>query len=67
MSAIEIVDSRIKDWKIKLVDTIADNGSSAKFVLGNRITKIDGIDMRLIGMNLEKNGELVSTGTSAEV
>ncbi|QAT61099.1 2-keto-4-pentenoate hydratase [Acidilutibacter cellobiosedens] len=67
VSAIEIVDSRIKDWKIKLVDTIADNGSSAKFVLGNRITKIDGIDMRLIGMNLEKNGELVSTGTSAEV
>lgn len=65
--AIEIVDSRIKDWKIKLVDTIADNGSSAKFVLGSRMTKIENIDMRLIGMNLEKNGVLVSTGTGAEV
>ena len=65
--AIEIVDSRIKDWKIKLVDTIADNGSSAKLVLGSRLTKIENIDMRLIGMNLEKNGELVSSGTGAEV
>lgn len=65
--AIEIVDSRIKDWKIKLVDTIADNGSSAKLILGSRMTKISDIDMRLVGMNLEKNGELVSSGTGAEV
>jgi 2-keto-4-pentenoate hydratase len=65
--AIEIVDSRIKDWKIKLVDTIADNGSSAKFVLGSKMTPIENIDMRLIGMMLEKNGEVVSTGTGAEV
>lgn len=65
--AIEIVDSRIKDWKINLNDTIADNGSSAKFVLGGRMTKIEDIDMRLVGMMLEKNGELISTGTGAEV
>lgn len=65
--AIEIVDSRIKDWKIKLVDTIADNGSSAKLVLGGRMTKIEDIDMRLIGMTLEKNGEILSTGTGAAV
>ena len=65
--AIEIVDSRIKDWKINLNDTIADNGSSAKFVLGGRMTKIEDIDMRLVGMMLEKNGELLSTGTGAEV
>ncbi len=65
--AIEIVDSRIKDWKIKLYDTIADNGSSAKLVLGSRMIKISDIDMRLIGMMLEKNGEVVSTGTGAEV
>ncbi len=65
--AIEIVDSRIKDWKIKLVDTIADNGSSAKLVLGSKMTKIEEIDMRLIGMNMEKNGELLSSGTGAEV
>lgn len=65
--AIEIVDSRIKDWKINLNDTIADNGSSARLVLGSHMTKIEDIDMRLIGMMLEKNGELLSTGTGAEV
>src|SRR5665648_165810 len=46
--AIEIVDSRINNWKIKLEDTIADNGSSAKFVLGSKMTLIEDIDMRLI-------------------
>ncbi len=65
--AIEIVDSRVKDWKIKLCDTIADNGSSAKFVLGSKMTPISEVDMRLTGMTLEKNGELVNSGTCAEV
>lgn len=65
--AIEIVDSRIKDWKITLADTIADNGSSAKFILGGRMTPIENVDMRLTGMTLEKNGEFVNSGTCAEV
>ena len=65
--ALEIVDSRIEDWKIKLVDTIADNGSSAKLVLGSGMTPIEKVDMRLVGMMFEKNGEVVSTGTGAEV
>jgi 2-keto-4-pentenoate hydratase len=65
--SIEIVDSRIKDWKIALPDTIADNGSSARFVLGSRMTPIGDIDMRLVGMTLEKNGELINSGTGAEV
>lgn len=65
--SIEIVDSRIKDWKIRLADTIADNGSSARFVLGGRMTPIGDVDMRLTGMTLEQNGELVSSGTTAEV
>lgn len=65
--AIEIVDSRIKDWKIKLVDTIADNGSSARFVLGSRMTPVHEVDMRLCGMTLEKNGVLINSGTTAEV
>ena len=65
--ALEIVDSRIKDWKIKLVDTIADNGSSARLVVGSRMTPIHQVDMRLTGMTLEKNGELVNSGTTAEV
>ena len=65
--SIEIVDSRIKNWKIKLADTIADNGSSARFVLGGRMTPIGAVDMRLTGMTLEQNGVLVSSGTTAEV
>lgn len=65
--SIEIVDSRIKDWKLKLADTIADNGSSARFMVGGRMTPIAGVDMRLTGMTLEKNGELLSSGTTAEV
>ncbi len=65
--AIEIVDSRIKDWKITLKDTIADNGSSARLVVGSGMTPIGKIDMRLVGMTLEKNGELVNSGTGAEV
>ena len=65
--SIEIVDSRIKDWKIKLCDTIADNGSSARFMRGGRMVPIGAVDMRLTGMTLEKNGELVSSGTTAEV
>ncbi|MCM2533386.1 2-keto-4-pentenoate hydratase [Neobacillus pocheonensis] len=63
--ALEIVDSRIKDWKIKLQDTVADNGSSSYFVLGGKPTKIENIDLELIGMVLTKNGELVNTGVGA--
>lgn len=65
--SLEIVDSRIKDWKIKLQDTIADNGSSARFMVGSGMTPIEKVDMRLTGMTLEKNGELINSGTTAEV
>ena len=65
--SIEIVDSRIKDWKIKLQDTIADNGSAARFVIGGRMTPIEQVDMKLTGMTMEKNGELINSGTAAEV
>ena len=65
--SIEIVDSRVKDWKIKLADTIADNGSSARFMLGGSMIPIREVDMRLTGMTLEQNGDLMSSGTTAEV
>lgn len=67
MPAFEIVDSRIRDWKIKLQDTIADNASCARLVLGSRMVPIKDLDLRLIGMVLEKNGEVASTGTGAAV
>ena len=63
--ALEIVDSRIKDWKIKLADTVADNASSAFYVLGGKPTKLEDIDLELIGMVLKKNGKLVNTGVGA--
>ncbi len=65
--SIEIVDSRIKDWKIKLQDTIADNGSSARLMVGSGMTPIENVDMKLTGMVMEKNGELVNSGCAAEV
>jgi 2-keto-4-pentenoate hydratase len=63
--ALEIVDSRIKDWKIKLPDTIADNASSGFYVLGGKPAKMEDINLELIGMVFTKNGELVNTGVGA--
>lgn len=63
--ALEIVDSRIKDWKIKLHDTIADNASSGFYVLGGKPARLSEIDLELIGMILTKNGEISNTGVGA--
>ncbi|MFJ8064457.1 2-keto-4-pentenoate hydratase [Psychrobacillus sp. NPDC096426] len=63
--AIEIVDSRIQEWKIQLPDTIADNASSAFYVLGGKPAKIEDVDLELLGMVLKKNGKLVNTGVGA--
>ena len=65
--SIEIVDSRILNWKITLRDTVADNGSAARFILGGRMRPVEAVDMRLTGMTLEKNGCLLSSGATAEV
>lgn len=61
----EIVDSRILDWKIKIQDTVADNASAGAFVVGD--TKVDPrkIDLSLVGMTLEKNGAIVTSGAGA--
>ncbi|WP_404713714.1 2-keto-4-pentenoate hydratase [Sphingomonas sp. MMS24-J13] len=63
--AIEIVDSRIADWKITFADTVADNGSSAFFVLGADRKPLSGLDLWTCGMALEINGEVVSVGAGA--
>lgn len=63
--ALEIVDSRVKDWKIKLEDTVADNASSGLFVLGDKKLPIDGLDLAQMGMVLYKNGKMVNTGVGA--
>ena len=65
--SLEIIDSRIVDWKIKLPDTVADNASSARIVLGGKITPLLGLDLRTVGMVLEKNGEVAATAAGAAV
>ena len=65
LPAIEIVDSRVRDWKISILDTIADNASSGVYVLGGSPKKIDAFDLRLCGMSLEQSGEPVSLGCGA--
>ena len=67
LPALEIIDSRIVGWKIKLCDTIADNASSARVVLGNSPKRIDQFDLKLVGMILEKNGDIVQTGAGGAV
>ena len=65
LPAVEIVGSRIENWNIKLLDTVADNASSGLFVLGAEARKLDGLDLRLCGMVMERRGEPVSVGAGA--
>ena len=65
MTCFEIVDSRIRDWKIKIQDTVADNASCGVFVLGDRLVDPRDVDLGTCGMVLEKNGEIVATGAGA--
>ncbi|MBF6473381.1 2-keto-4-pentenoate hydratase [Nocardia abscessus] len=65
--AIELIDSRIKDWHIGLADTISDNASSAGFVLGAQRVAPKDIDVKAIDAVLTRNGEVVAEGRSDAV
>ena len=65
LPCFEIVDSRIRNWRIKLADTVSDNASAGLFVLGDRAVGIEDVDLSTCGMLLEKNGDLVCTGAGA--
>ncbi|KAA9155271.1 2-keto-4-pentenoate hydratase [Amycolatopsis acidicola] len=67
LAALEIIDSRIEDWKITLPDTIADNASSGGVVLGSTPLPLDRIDLRTTGVVLYRNGRIVQTGAGAAV
>jgi 2-keto-4-pentenoate hydratase len=67
LPALELIDSRIRDWKIGLADTIADNASSGGVVLGSTPVPLSGVDLRLAGCTLHKNGELAGTGAGGAV
>jgi 2-keto-4-pentenoate hydratase len=67
IASVEIIDSRIADWRIGLADTIADNASSGALVLGSRRIGVDEVDLGLVGNILSRNGEIVTTGAGAAV
>jgi 2-keto-4-pentenoate hydratase len=67
LPALEIVDSRIEDWKIGLLDTIADNASSGAVVLGSTPTRLGAVDLRLTGAVMTRNGAVVGTGAGGAV
>ncbi|ATE60368.1 2-oxo-3-hexenedioate decarboxylase [Thauera sinica] len=67
LPAVEIIDSRFSGFKFDLASVIADNGSSARFVGGGRARYVDELDLRTLGVVMEKNGEIVGMGASAAV
>jgi 2-keto-4-pentenoate hydratase len=66
VAALEIVDSRIADWDVSIVDTIADNGSSGLFVLGSEQVQLDGLDLPSVRMTLRCGADVVSSGSGAD-
>lgn len=67
LPALEIIDSRIADWKIGYFDTVADNASSGGLVLGSSVRTLHELDLRGMGCVLRKNGHVVGTGAGGAV
>ena len=67
MPGIEVIDSRYRDFKFDLKSVIADNTSAARFIVGGRIASARDVDLRTLGVVLEKNGEPVALGAGAAV
>jgi 2-oxo-3-hexenedioate decarboxylase len=65
--ALDVLDSRFEGYTFTLPDVVADNGSAARYAVGARGAGVDGIDLRLTGCVLEKNGHLVATAAGAAV
>ena len=67
LAAVEVVDSRIADWRIRIADTVADNASSARVVLGARMLPVTAVDLRLLGVLFSRNGVPIESGAGAAV
>jgi 2-keto-4-pentenoate hydratase len=63
--AIEVVDSRVRNWDIRILDTIADNASAVLYLLGNQPKRLTDLDLAACGMVMERAGEVVSKGVGA--
>ena len=66
-AALEVIDSRFKDFEFTIVDVVADNASSSRIVLGSQRVPADTIDLGNLGMVLEHNGRPAQTGSSAAI
>ena len=67
MPGIEVIDSRYRDFKFDLKSVVADNTSAARFVVGGQAIRPEQVDLRTVGVVLEKNGEPVARGAGAAV
>jgi 2-oxo-3-hexenedioate decarboxylase len=65
--AVEVIDSRYRDFKFDLKSVVADNTSASRFVVGSRMRSVDELDLRTLGVVLEKNGEIVAMAAGAAV
>ena len=65
--AIEIIDSRYRNFNFTLPDVIADNSSSSRYLFGEKFYRVEDVDLRLMGMVFKKNGEIVATSAAASV
>lgn len=65
LPSIEVVDSRIENWQIGIVDTVADNASCGLYVVGGRPVPLSMVDLRTVTMSMSVNGTEVSTGVGA--
>jgi 2-oxo-3-hexenedioate decarboxylase len=67
LPAVEVIDSRYRDFKFDLKSVIADNTSASRFVIGARSRNVEELDLRTLGVVLEKNGQIVSMAAGAAV
>lgn len=67
LPAVEVIDSRYRDFKFDIKSVVADNSSSSRFVTGGRRVPLDNIDLRTVGVVMEKNGEIVALSAGAAV
>jgi 2-oxo-3-hexenedioate decarboxylase len=65
--AVEVIDSRYKDFKFDLKSVIADNSSSTRFITGGQMARVEDVDLKNFGVVMEINGEIVATGAGAAV
>jgi 2-oxopent-4-enoate hydratase len=67
LPAVEVVDSRIVDWRVRIADTVADNAASARVVIGARMVPVAEVDLRLLGVLFLRNGTPIESGAGAAV